>query len=125
MIVIAFSSFSLAGQTDEKQENGTKDGLTPLQRVVFKKIEWKDGGFGNVLIANFTIRNNNDFEIKDVTITCEHHAKSGTSLGFSTKTIYDVFSPKKEKTIKLFNMGFMNSQTEKTSCDIVDIASPK
>src|SRR5687768_4333524 len=40
--------------------------------------------------ADFTITNGNDFDIKDIRITCEHIAPSGTTIDNSTRTIYDI-----------------------------------
>jgi len=95
------------------------------KEIAMKNVEldfsWAKEGFGNVMEANFTITNNSDHQIKDIEITCTHYAKSGTRIDSNERTIYDVVPAKSKKTIKNFNMGFIHSQTEKTSCVITDL----
>jgi hypothetical protein len=75
----------------------------------------------SVLEADFTILNKNEYAIKDVKITCAHYAKSGTKIDSNTRTIYEVFPPRKSKTVRDFNMGFIHSQASKSSCEVVDL----
>jgi len=83
--------------------------------------KWGTAGFGNVMEANFTINNPSKYNIKDISITCTHFAKSGTMIDSNTKTIYDTVHAGSKKTIKKFNMGFIHSQAEKSNCKISDL----
>ena len=40
------------------------------------EFSWGKTGFGSIMEANFTIKNNSDYNIKDIEIECEHTAKS-------------------------------------------------
>jgi hypothetical protein len=75
----------------------------------------------SVIEADFTILNQSEHVIKDVKITCTHYAKSGTRVDSNTRVIYEVFPPRKSKTIKDFNMGFIHTQASKSSCEVVDL----
>jgi len=84
-------------------------------------FSWGKEGFGNVMIANFTIHNNGSQDVKDIKIKCTHSAASGTVIDENTQTIYELFKAKSKKTIRNFNMGFIHSQASKSGCEIVDL----
>jgi hypothetical protein len=44
-------------------------------------FEWSKGGFGSVMLANFTVTNKSDHTFKDFTVKCIHSAPSGTLIG--------------------------------------------
>lgn len=79
-------------------------------------MSWSRGGFNSVMLADFSIENRNDFDVKDIEITCTHSAKSGTVIGKSSKTIYEIFPARNFSSVNRFNMGFIHSQTESISC---------
>ncbi len=84
-------------------------------------FSWSAQGFGNVMEANFIIKNKGSHDVKDVEIECIHTAKSGTQIDKNTRVIYEVFKRKSTKKVKKFNMGLINTQTYKTYCNIKDI----
>jgi hypothetical protein len=85
------------------------------------KMTWEKSGFGSVLIADVTLTNKNAHPIKDVELFCVILAESGTELGRQRHTIYESFIPKKTKTVRQTNMGFIHSQTHKVGCVISDL----
>lgn len=107
--------------TEEKAKEDAK--VAKQVAVYHTKLDftWSKGGFDNVLLANFKIRNDNEFPIKDVTITCNYTAASGTELGSNTQTIYEVVKAKSTKSINNFNMGLIHSQTGGMRCEVTDI----
>lgn len=80
---------------------------------------WKLGGFDNVILATFTVKNENDFAVKDLQIRCEAFGKSGTKIDRNTRTIYDVVKAKGTKRLPEANLGLVNSQAERLACDII------
>ena len=72
----------------------------------------------SIMEANFTIENNSDHDMKDFEITCNHFAKSGTHIDSNTRTIYDIVKAHKKKHFQNFNMGFINSQADKSACTV-------
>jgi len=94
---------------------------TPLENVELVDFSWNKDGFGSVMMAKFVLRNNNDFAVKDIKIKCTHTAKSGTVIDSNTRTIYDVIKPKSQKTFRDFNMGFIHSQVDRSSCEVENI----
>jgi len=85
------------------------------------KYDWKKGGFDTVMIADFTITNKNSFSIKDIGISCEHYAQSGTRIDSNQNTIYQTVGAGKTKKIKDFNMGFIHSQAASSSCKVTNL----
>ena len=84
-------------------------------------FEWTKAAFGNVMEANFTVKNNSNYNIKDLKIKCIHTAASGTKIDSNTRTIYQRVDAKKSKKFTRFNMGFINSQVKSSSCSIIDL----
>jgi hypothetical protein len=83
---------------------------------------WKLGGFDNVILATFTVKNQNDFDVKDLRIRCEAFGKSGTRIDRNTRTVFDVVKAKGTKKLPEMNLGFVNAQADKLACDIIDFA---
>ena len=85
-------------------------------------FSWSKGGFDNVMEANFTVKNSNTYDVKDIKIKCIHSAPSGTKIDENDRIIYEVFPAGKTRTVKNFNMGFIHSQANKSSCAVIDAA---
>lgn len=84
--------------------------------VTISKWTWHKEGFDNVLVASFTINNANAFPVKDIEISCDEIAPSGTILGTTSRTIFNVIDPHGSKTVIAFDMGFIHPQTKGTRC---------
>ena len=91
-----------------------------LNKIKIEKWSWYKDGFGNVMVADFLFKNDNDVPVKDLTIKCIHSAHSGTRIDENTRTIYEIVPAHGTKSIKRFNMGFVASQAESSSCSIKD-----
>jgi hypothetical protein len=83
-------------------------------------FSWRKEGFDNVMTADFTITNRSTRPVKDVEITCIHHAPSGTEIDRNTRTIYEIIPAKGKKRIHNFNMGLIHSQVRSSACNIAD-----
>jgi hypothetical protein len=83
-------------------------------------FEWAKGDFGNVMEANFTIHNKSKYDIKDIKIKCTHFAKSGTKIDSNSRTNFDVVKANSSKKFPNFKMGFIDSQTHSSTCQIED-----
>jgi hypothetical protein len=74
------------------------------------------------MLATFTFKNDNDFDVKDVAVQCDHSANSGTVIDRNTRTIYEVVKAHSTKTVRGFNMGFINSQAASTACGVIAVS---
>jgi hypothetical protein len=89
------------------------------ENFVLKHFRWSsDIG---IMTATFTFDNRNEFDVKDVKVRCDHSAPSGTRIDSNTRTIYEVFKAKAQRTIKDFNMGFIHSQAKKSGCYVREL----
>jgi hypothetical protein len=59
---------------------------------------WSKEGFENIMTGNFTVNNKSTHDVKDIQVTCDHFAKSGTRIDRNVRTIYDVVKAKSKKT---------------------------
>lgn len=108
-------------------DNGTSYS-TPAQPrlengIAIEKLSWRKGGFDTVAVADFVIKNNNTAPVKDIQVTCEAVAASGTVLGTVKETVYETIAPQKTKRVRDLNMGFIHSQTKSIGCRVT-AASP-
>ncbi len=71
--------------------------------------------------ANFTVENQSQYNIKDIEIKCTYFGKSGTAIDSNRRTIYDVVKAKSKKKFNKFNMGFIHTQANSSSCEITDL----
>jgi len=85
-------------------------------------FDWRKGGFGTVMIATLTIENLNAFPVKDIAVACQLTARSGTAIGYTAATIYDVVPARAKKIFRELNMGSGVSadfnQAEAASCKL-------
>lgn len=87
---------------------------------------WEKGGFGTVMIANFTIRNDSPVDVADFKIRCQHYDSSGVVLDQNAGTAFGIVKAHATARIPNVNMGFLNSQsgnprTTKTDCEIIAV----
>jgi len=108
----------------EAREAAAKEAAKEARRqsVTIEKFAWGKGGFDNVMLADFTLKNSNSFPVKDVVVTCEHTANSGTQIDSSTRTIYEAIKANGSKAIRRFNMGLINTQVARSSCKVTGFA---
>ena len=95
-----------------------KEALSSLE---VKKLNWRKGGFENVMLVNVTFQNNGKRDVKDIELECTHYSNSGTRIDSNKKVIYEVVSAGKSRSVKEFSMGFIHSQASKTSCEVTDL----
>ncbi|HEV8041186.1 MAG TPA: PAS domain S-box protein [Bryobacteraceae bacterium] len=86
-------------------------------------FSWQKGGFGTVMIANFTVRNDSPVDVGDLKIKCENYAASGVLLDQNDGTAFAIVKAHATTRIPNVNMGFLNSEsgtprTTKTDCEI-------
>jgi hypothetical protein len=111
--------------TASERGRGRAQQLSPLEeahkKTTITKFEWRKGGFDNIMIADFTIKNTSSSDVKDLQIRCTHAAKSGTEIDTNTRTIYEIVPAGKQKKFSNFHMGFIHDQASRSGCDIVSL----
>jgi hypothetical protein len=114
-------SSTSAGNSPVNYPVTSPDPKRTLLQEVRLDFKWRKDGFGNVMIANFTLRNPTEYRFKDFEIKCTHSAPSGTVIDSNSRTVYEIVEPHSTKVIKEMNMGFINSQASSSDCVIADL----
>jgi hypothetical protein len=94
----------------------------PLPVVNGLKISsqsWRRGGLGSNALFTFTVRNTNDYAVKDVEIHCAFSRKDGSHLTDRTRVIPDTIEMKSRKTFARMHVGFVNVNASKAICSLV------
>ena len=92
----------------------------PEQALQLEKFSWEKGGFDNVQLVHFTVRNLAPFPIKDFTLTCNHQGPSGTDMDKNVRVVYEMVPAKGTKRVKEVNMGIIAGQVASSRCEITD-----
>jgi PAS domain S-box-containing protein len=87
---------------------------------------WEKGGFGTVMIGNFTIRNDSPVDVADFKIRCQQYDQNGVVLDQNAGTAFGVAKAHSTIRIPNINMGFLSAQsgtsrTTKTDCEILGL----
>jgi hypothetical protein len=93
----------------------------PHHYVTIEKFSWSKDGFGTVMMANLALKNGLASPVKDIEVTCTHSAPSGTQIDSNTRTIYQRIESNGTKRVSEFNMGFINSQTTRSGCEVTKV----
>ncbi len=112
------SSLSASSSTYQPPPESPKAAALRNVSIDFK---WSKGGFGSIMMADFTITNQSKYTVKDLDVTCTHYANSGTKIDSNSRTIYETVPANGKKTIRDFNMGFIHSQAVRSSCEVTDL----
>jgi hypothetical protein len=102
----------------------TSSPLDPKQEALSQmtlSFTWSKDEDVNIMHANFVVKNDSNYNVKDLEITCQHYAPSGTNIDSNTRTIYEVVNAHSTQKFSNFDMGFIHSQAVRSSCKITDL----
>ena len=77
---------------------------------------WRRGGLGSNALVTLTLRNENDYAVKDVEIACAFSRSDGTHLTDRKRVIPDTVNMKSRKIFAHFHIGFVNIYANKAKC---------
>lgn len=96
------------------------DQPTPLDRMKILRQSWRRGGLGSNAQVTFTLRNNNDYAVKDIEIECAFSRRNGSHLTDRSRLIPDTVKMRSRKTFIRMHVGFVNVNADKAKCSLVD-----
>jgi hypothetical protein len=111
-----------APSSDTALKPGAPEQVTAIPVVNGLKISsqsWRRGGLGSNALFTFTLRNTNDYAVKDVEIRCAFTRKDGSHLTDRTRVIPDTIGMKSRKTFTRMHVGFVNVNASKATCSLV------
>lgn len=84
------------------------------------KISWQSwhrGGLGSNALISFTLRNDNDYPVKDIEIACAFSRRDGSHVTNRKRVIPDaVVDTKSRKTFAGVHIGYVNIDANKVKC---------
>ncbi|MEA2863833.1 MAG: hypothetical protein QOC84_1789 [Bradyrhizobium sp.] len=95
----------------------------PVDGLKIASQSWRRGGLGSVALITFTLKNTNDYAVKDIQISCAFNRRDGSHLTDRARVIHDTVNKKSRKTFARLHVGFVNVNADKAKCSLV-AASP-
>ncbi len=92
---------------------------TPLDRLKLYGQYWHRGGLGSNAQVSFTLRNSNDYAVKDVAIACDFVRQDGRHLTDRTRLVPGVIEMRSRKSFERLHIGFVNVNASKARCTLV------
>jgi hypothetical protein len=110
LVANAEAALKKSAEAIERKRKADFDAANP----VVVEMEWKKGGFGSVMIADFTVTNKSKKAIKDVVIEVHTFGSSGTEVGRAHRvTITKTWEPGETLTTSGYNVGFVDQMAKK------------
>jgi hypothetical protein len=92
---------------------------SPLDGLKISSQSWRRGGLGSIALVTFTLRNNNDYAVKDIEIACAFNRRDGSHLTDRTRLLHDTVNMKSRKTFARMHVGFVNINASRAKCSLV------
>jgi hypothetical protein len=97
----------------------TTPGKSPLAGLKISAQSWRRGGLGSKALVTLTLRNRNDFAVRDIEIACAFARRDGSHLTDRKRVISDTIGIKSRKTYAGMLVGFVNINANKAKCAVV------
>ena len=91
----------------------------PVDGLKISSQSWRRGGLGSKALVTLTLRNGNDYAVKDIEISCAFNRRDGSHLTDRKRVIHDTVNMKSRKTFARMHVGFVNVNANKAKCSLV------
>jgi hypothetical protein len=92
---------------------------SPLDGLKISSQSWRRGGLGSKALVTLTLRNANEYAVKDIEIACSFIRRDGRPLTERKRLISDTVGMKSRKTFAQMHVGFVNVNADKARCSLV------
>jgi hypothetical protein len=92
---------------------------SPVDGLRISSQSWRRGGLGSKALVTFTLRNANDYAVKDIELFCSFSRRDGSHLTDRRRVIRDSVEMKSRKTFSRVHVGFVNINANKAKCLLV------
>jgi hypothetical protein len=97
----------------------TPEQPAPVDGLKISSQSWRRGGLGSNAFITFTLRNTNDYAVRDIEISCAFLRPDGSHLTDRTRLIRDTVNMKARKTFARIHVGFVNVNASKAKCSLL------
>jgi hypothetical protein len=91
----------------------------PVDGLKISSQSWRRGGLGSKALMTFTLRNGNDYAVKDIEIACAFARRDGSHLTDRKRVIPDTVNMKSRKRYSGMLVGFVNVYANRAKCSLV------
>jgi len=91
----------------------------PTAGLTIVTQSWRRGGLGSKALVTLTLRNGNDYAVKDIEIACAFARGDGRHMTERRRVIHDSLNGKSRKTYARMLVGFVNINAIKAKCSVV------
>ena len=91
----------------------------PIDGLSISSQAFRRGGLGSKALVTFTLRNRNDYAVRDIEIACSFLRQDGSLLTERRRTIHDTVNMKSRKTFARMLVGFVNITANRARCSLV------
>jgi hypothetical protein len=92
---------------------------SPVDGLKISSQSWRRGGYGSNALITFTLRNGNDYAVRDIEISCAFARRDGSHLTDRTRTIHDTLGMKSRRKFARMHIGFVNVNADRAKCSLV------
>jgi hypothetical protein len=92
---------------------------SPVDGLTISSQSWRRGGLGSKALVTFTLRNDNDYAVKDIEIFCSFARRDGSHLTDRRRVIRDTVNMKSRRTFARMHVGFVNINADQAKCSLV------
>jgi hypothetical protein len=91
----------------------------PVDGLKISSQYWRRGGLGSKALVTLTLRNRNDYAVKDIEIFCSFSRRDGSHLTDRRRMIHKTVKKKSRKTFARMHVGFVNVNAKRAKCSLV------
>ena len=97
----------------------TEPAKSPIDGLRISSQSWRRGGLGSKAMVTFTLRNTNNYAVKDIEIACAFKRRDGSHVTDRRRVIHDTVNKKSRKRYAGMLIGFINVNASKAKCSLV------
>lgn len=95
------------------------EATAPVDGLKISSQSWRRGGLGSKALITFTLRNGNDYAVKDIALSCTFSRRDGSHLTDRVRVIHDTVNKRSRKTFARLHVGFVNVNASKAKCSLI------
>ena len=115
-VKLALASVDPASPTASDTAASVDAGLDGLR---ISSQTWRRAGLGSKAVVTFTVRNDNDYAVKDIKIACAFTRRDGSHLTDRSRVLTDTVGMKSRKTFARVPIGFVNVNADQAKCSLI------
>ena len=91
----------------------------PVDGLKISSQSWRRGGLGSKALFTLTLRNRNDYAVKDIEIFCAFARPDGRHLTDRKRVIHETVNTRSQRTFARMLVGFVNIGANQAKCSPV------